>query len=155
MKFRFTEEQRMLQESAERFLQEHSSTDVARAAATLPAGLDLSLWQQVTSTLGWQAIVVPEEQDGLGLGVVELAVLLEQAGARFSPVPLCAPAISALALRATTASPARGGLLQAVASGGIGSLAPPHPRAPRGDRGVGGAAPQPPLPPRPDTRLPP
>ena len=62
----------MLQESAERFLQEHSSTAVARAAAALPAGLDLPLWQQITSTLGWQAVVVPEEQDGLGLGVVEL-----------------------------------------------------------------------------------
>ena len=123
MKFRFTEEQRMLQESAERFLQEHSSTAVARAAAALPAGLDLPLWQQITNTLGWQAVVVPEDQDGLGLGVVELAVLLEQSGARLSPVPLYASAISAFALRATPASPARDGLLQAIASGEIVSLA--------------------------------
>ena len=123
MKFRFTEEQRMLQESAERFLQEHSSTAVARAAAALPAGLDLPLWEKITSTLGWQAIVVPEDQDGLGLGVVELTVLLEQSGARLSPVPLYASAISALALRATPASPARDGLLQAIASGEIVSLA--------------------------------
>lgn len=122
MKFRFTEEQRMLQESAERFLQEHSSTTVARAAAALPAGLDLPLWQQITSTLGWQAVVVPEDQDGLGLGVVELAVLLEQSGARLSPVPLYASAISALALRAAPASPTRDGLLQAIASGEIVSL---------------------------------
>ena len=87
MRFRFTDEQRMLQESAERFLLEHSPPAVARAAATAPAGLDLPLWQQVTSTLGWQALAVPEEQDGLGLGVVELAVLLEQAGTRLSPIP--------------------------------------------------------------------
>ena len=64
MKFRFTEEQRMLQESAERFLQEHSSTAVAREAAALPAGLDLPLWQHITNTLGWQAVVVPEDQAG-------------------------------------------------------------------------------------------
>ena len=50
MKFRFTDEQRMLRESAERFLQEHSSTAVARAAAILPAeeikdnGYDQILW---------------------------------------------------------------------------------------------------------------
>ena len=136
MKFRFTEEQRMLQESAERFLQEHSSTAVARAAAALPAGLDLPLWQQITSTLGWQAVVVPEDQDGLGLGVVELAVLLEQSGARLSPVPLYASAISALALRATPASPARDGLLQAIASGEIVSLAHTDARPHWDDRGV-------------------
>ena len=136
MKFRFTEEQRMLQESAERFLQEHSSTAVARAAAALPAGLDLPLWEQITSTLGWQAIVVPEDQDGLGLGVVELTVLLEQSGARLSPVPLYASAISALALGATPASPARDGLLQMIASGEIVSLAHTHARPRWDDRGV-------------------
>jgi len=136
VKFRFTEEQRMLQESAERFLQEHSSTAVARAAAHLPAGLDLSLWQQITGTLGWQAVVVPEDQEGLGLGVVELAVLLEQSGARLSPVPLYASAISALALRSTPASPTRDGLLRAIASGEIVSLAHTDARPHWDDRGV-------------------
>jgi alkylation response protein AidB-like acyl-CoA dehydrogenase len=113
----------MLQESAERFLLEHSSPAVARAAATLPAGLDLPLWQQVTSTLGWQAVVVPEDQDGLDLGVVELAVLLEQLGVRLSPVPLYASAISTLALRSTPESSSRDGLLRSIASGEIVSLA--------------------------------
>ena len=123
MRFRFTDEQRMLQESAERFLLEHSPPAVARAAAAAPAGLDLPLWQQVTSTLGWQAVAVPEEQDGLGLGVVELAVLFEQAGTRLSPIPLYASAISTLALRATPHSPTRDHVLQSIASGAIVSLA--------------------------------
>lgn len=137
MKFRFTEEQRMLQESAERFLQEHSSPAVVRAAAKLPAGLDLSLWEKLTSTLGWQAVVVPEDHDGLGLGIVELAVLLEQMGARLSPVPLQASAISALALRATPESPVRDGLLHLIASGEIVSLAHTDARPHWDDRGVG------------------
>jgi alkylation response protein AidB-like acyl-CoA dehydrogenase len=136
VRFRFTDEQRMLQESAERFLLEHSPPAVARAVAKAPAGLDLSLWQQVTSTLGWQAVVVPEEQDGLGLGVVELAVLLEQAGARLSPIPLHACALSALALRATPESPARDVLLQAIASGEIVSLAHTDARPHWDERGV-------------------
>lgn len=136
MKFRFTEEQRMLQESAERFLQEHSSPAVARAAATLPAGLDLPLWRQVTSTLGWQAVVVSEDQDGLGLGMVELAVLLEQLGARLSPIPLLASAMSALALREAPESAARDGLLQSIASGEIVSLAHTDARPHWDDRGV-------------------
>ena len=126
----------MLQESAERFLQEHSSTTVARAVAALPAGLDLTLWDQITSTLGWQAVVVPEDQDGLGLGVVELAILLEQLGARLSPVPLYASAISVLALRAVPASPVRDGLLQSIGSGEIVSLAHTDARPHWDDRGV-------------------
>ena len=136
MKFRFTEEQRMLQESAERFLLEHSSPAVARAAARLPVGLDLPMWKQISSTLGWQAVVVPEDQEGLGLGVVELAVLLEQSGARLSPVPLYASAISALALRAAPASPTRDGLLRAIASGEIVSLAHTDARPHWDHRGV-------------------
>ena len=136
MKFRFTEEQRMLQESAERFLLEHSSPAVARAAAHLPVGLDLPMWKQISSTLGWQAVVVPEDQEGLGLGVVELAVLLEQSGARLSPVPLYASAISALALRAAPASPTRDGLLRAIASGDIVSLAHTDARPHWDHRGV-------------------
>ena len=136
MRFRFTDEQRMLRESAERFLLEHSSPAVARAAATAPAGLDLPLWQQVTRTLGWQAVAVPEGQDGLGLGVVELAVLLEQVGARLSPLPLYASAISALALRATPESPTRDGVLQSIASGAIVSLAHTSARPHWDDRGV-------------------
>jgi alkylation response protein AidB-like acyl-CoA dehydrogenase len=136
VRFRFTDEQRMLKESAERFLLEHSPPAVARAVAMAPAGLDLSLWQQVTSTLGWQAVVVPEEQDGLGLGVVELAVLLEQAGARLSPIPLHACALSALALRATPESPMRDRLMQSIASGAIVSLAHTSARPHWDDRGV-------------------
>ena len=142
MKFRFTEEQRMLQESAERFLLEHSSPALVRAAAHLPAGLDLPLWQQITSTLGWQAVAVPEDQEGLGLGVVELAVLLEQSGARLSPVPLYTSAISALALRATPESSVRDGLLQAIASGEIVSLAHSDARPHWDNRGVGVTASQ-------------
>ncbi|MEK9921170.1 MAG: acyl-CoA dehydrogenase family protein [Luminiphilus sp.] len=136
MRFRFTDEQRMLQESAERFLLEHSPPAVARAVAKAPAGLDLSLWQQVTSTLGWQAVVVPEDHDGLGLGVVELAVLLEQAGARLSPIPLHACALSALALRATPESPMRDRLMQSIASGAIVSLAHTSARPYWDDRGI-------------------
>ena len=126
----------MLQESAERFLLEHSSPAVARAAARLPVGLDLPMWKQISSTLGWQAVVVPEDQEGLGLGVVELAVLLEQSGARLSPVPLYASAISALALRAAPASPTRDGLLRAIASGEIVSLAHTDARPHWDHRGV-------------------
>jgi alkylation response protein AidB-like acyl-CoA dehydrogenase len=67
--------------------------------------------------------VVPEDQDGLDLGVVELAVLLEQLGVRLSPVPLYASAISILALRSTPESSSRDGLLRSIASGEIVSLA--------------------------------
>jgi alkylation response protein AidB-like acyl-CoA dehydrogenase len=58
-------------------------------------------------------------------------------GARLSPVPLQASAISALALRATPESPVRDGLLHLIASGEIVSLAHTDARPHWDDRGVG------------------
>ena len=70
----------MLLESAERFLGEHSSSQVVRAAAGLPSGVDMALWSRVTEELGWQVVAIPEACDGLGLGAVELVILLEKLG---------------------------------------------------------------------------
>jgi alkylation response protein AidB-like acyl-CoA dehydrogenase len=59
------------------------------------AGKDASadgLWEQMVA-LGWPALTVPEPVGGLGLGTVELAVVLEQLGRAIAPGPLL-PTIS-------------------------------------------------------------
>jgi alkylation response protein AidB-like acyl-CoA dehydrogenase len=50
------------------------------------------LWQQMV-TLGWPALTVPESAGGLGLGAVELAVVVEELGRAIAPGPLL-PTIS-------------------------------------------------------------
>jgi alkylation response protein AidB-like acyl-CoA dehydrogenase len=119
MKFRFTDEQRMLQEGAERFLSEHSPIEVARQAAMLPGAVDLALWARITEELGWQAIPVAESHGGLGLGLVELVVLLEATGACLSPTPFYATALSALALGTVSESDGQQHLLKSIAEGTI------------------------------------
>ena len=109
----------MLLESAERFLGEHSSSQVVRAAAELPSGVDMALWSRVTEELGWQVVAIPEACDGLGLGAVELVILLEKLGERLSPIPFFASALAAMILRTVPTSPEQTRLFEALAGGAV------------------------------------
>src|SRR4029079_8119561 len=44
------------------------------------------LWEQMVE-LGWPALTVPEADGGLGLGAVELAVVVEELGRAVAPGP--------------------------------------------------------------------
>jgi alkylation response protein AidB-like acyl-CoA dehydrogenase len=59
-------------------------------------GWDPGVWRRVGGELGWTAVIVPEAYGGLGLGQVELAVLMEEMGAAL----LCAPFFSSVCLAA-------------------------------------------------------
>ncbi|MGH8353218.1 MAG: acyl-CoA dehydrogenase family protein, partial [Pseudomonas sp.] len=87
MEFAFSDEQEMIRASAESFLADVSDSAAVRAAMTTELGYDRELWQRLCGELCWPAIHIPEEYGGLGLGFVELAILLEQMGRRL----LCAP----------------------------------------------------------------
>ena len=125
----------MLQETASRFLEEHSSSAVVRAAAGTD-GLDRALWQRVVAELGWQAIPVPEADGGLDLGPVELAIVFELTGRRLTPTPHFASALSALAVRTVPDGEARQRLLAQLAEGAICSLAHTDARPHWGTEGV-------------------
>ncbi|MHB8661878.1 MAG: acyl-CoA dehydrogenase family protein [Acidimicrobiales bacterium] len=45
------------------------------------------LWQQVVA-LDWPSLTVPEAYGGMGFGMIELAVLMEETGAVVAPLPL-------------------------------------------------------------------
>ncbi|HEY1988326.1 MAG TPA: acyl-CoA dehydrogenase family protein [Acidimicrobiales bacterium] len=51
-----------------------------------PGGFDTTLWAAM-SEQGWLAIERPEGDGGLGLGMVEVAVLCEELGRRLTPAP--------------------------------------------------------------------
>ena len=96
MDFRLNEEQEALQESARNFLREHSGPDQIRTAMQSPTGFDSETWRQISKELGWASLHIPEAYGGLGLGHVDLAVLLETTGEAL----LCAPLFSTVALAA-------------------------------------------------------
>jgi alkylation response protein AidB-like acyl-CoA dehydrogenase len=92
MEFAFTEEHLMIRDSAERFLAHASDSHAVRAAMNRPDAHDPEVWQRIGQELYWPALMVPERFGGMGLGFVELAVLLEQSGRYLLGSPLFATA---------------------------------------------------------------
>tara|TARA_B100000676_G_scaffold291338_1_gene325760 strand:- start:258 stop:1343 length:1086 start_codon:yes stop_codon:yes gene_type:complete len=98
MDFGLSEEQRMLQESMSRFLTEACPLDrVRECAEDLHRAKDLSAG---LAELGVAQLVVPEQYGGLGLGLLDAALVQETLGQHVAPVPFSARAVlSVLALR--------------------------------------------------------
>lgn len=96
MEFKFTEEQEMIRDTAEAFLAEVSTSAAVREAMVTELGYDPQLWSRVCQEMFWQAIHIPEEYGGMGLGYVELVAMLEQMGRHL----FCAPFYSTVCLAA-------------------------------------------------------
>ncbi|MEO6026935.1 MAG: acyl-CoA dehydrogenase family protein, partial [Candidatus Binatia bacterium] len=96
MNFALDADQLQLRDTARAFLAAHSGSVAVRASMATERGYDAALWQKIAGELGWPAVIVPEEHGGLGLGQVELMVLMEAMGAAL----LCAPFFSTVCLGA-------------------------------------------------------
>lgn len=94
MDFALTEEQEMIRESAENFLADVSTSAAVREAMQTEQGYDQQVWQRICEEMVWPAIHIPEIYGGMGLGYVELAVLLEKMGKYL----LCSPYFSTVCL---------------------------------------------------------
>ncbi|MEH6581971.1 MAG: acyl-CoA dehydrogenase family protein [Halioglobus sp.] len=94
MEFKFTEEQEMIRDTAAAFLGEVSSSEAVRTAMATEAGYSPELWTRVCEEMFWQAIHIPEEYGGMGLGYVELVAMLEQMGSHL----FCSPFYSTVCL---------------------------------------------------------
>lgn len=113
------EEQLMLKESAQGFLEETAPVAALRKQrdAGSETGYADDLWPQMVN-MGWAAVLVPEAFGGLEFGHVGMGQLIEQTGRTLTPSPLFATAIvgaSAINLAATEAQKAS--YLSAVAAG--------------------------------------
>ncbi|MDG2003538.1 MAG: acyl-CoA dehydrogenase family protein [Novosphingobium sp.] len=106
-------DQLMMAETFGRFLDEHSSIERVRKA--LPSGFDVALWQGL-GELGALSIRVPVGAGGVGLGLFDAALLMEQAGRTLASGPL-AEAIVAARLLALLGSKEQVALLEAAATG--------------------------------------
>ncbi len=98
MDFVFTEEQQMIRDTAESFLAQVSTSEAVRQAMESESGFDPELWQKICAEMYWQAIHIPEDFGGMGLGYVELVAMMEQMGRYL----LCAPFFSTVCLGVNT-----------------------------------------------------
>ena len=74
-----SDEQRLLRESADRFVNETYTADHRRRVAGDPLGFSAEIWKQFAE-LGWLALPIAEAHGGLGGGAVEVGILMEAFG---------------------------------------------------------------------------
>ncbi len=79
MDFSLSDEQSLLKDSVERFIQNDYDFDKRRKVMAEEDGFSRKNWQQFAE-LGWLAIPFSEEDGGFGGGAIELMLIMEQIG---------------------------------------------------------------------------
>src|SRR5438552_26787 len=97
MDFGFSEEQEMLRASARKFFENECTSTVVRQRMEEPAGVTDDFWTKLAEQ-GWLGLVYPEEFGGVGLGFVDLTVLMEEMGRVVMPGPFLATLLGGLAI---------------------------------------------------------
>ena len=113
MQFGLSEEQILLQDNVNRFLDDNSPLDRVRNYAD--GGEDSDIWAGLAE-LGIPALLIPEAQGGIGLQPMDAAIVAECLGSHIAPTPFLGSAVMA-----PTALVASGGdhgeLLAEIAAG--------------------------------------
>jgi len=83
-----SEDQELLAKTALDFAREHSPVSRVRALrdGSDPTGFSRALWKRMAE-LGWVGILIPESHGGAGMGLADLAVVLEALGRTLAPEP--------------------------------------------------------------------
>jgi alkylation response protein AidB-like acyl-CoA dehydrogenase len=116
MDFDLSKPQKLLKDSARAFLARECGAGRVRELMETETAHDDKLWQSIAEQ-GWTGLALPEEHGGLGLGLVELAVVAEEMGRACLPGAfLSTLAASALIERAGNAEQ-RAKYLEPVAAG--------------------------------------
>jgi alkylation response protein AidB-like acyl-CoA dehydrogenase len=93
MRFELSEDQREIRRTARDFLGARYPLEKLRETDGDPH------WAEVCE-LGWPELALPEDQAGMGLGIVELCVVAEEAGYALAPTPLLSTWAAGLLLAA-------------------------------------------------------
>ncbi|HSS10590.1 MAG TPA: acyl-CoA dehydrogenase family protein, partial [Acidimicrobiales bacterium] len=117
MRFTFTEEQQLFQQSVRDLLAKAVPTEELRAAWADPTGRSRERWAQLAS-LGVTGMLVPTRHGGLGMDEVELVLPLDETGRAALPEPIIETALVASRLLAEVAPPpVQAQWLPAIAAG--------------------------------------
>lgn len=94
MDFQFSEEQDALRDAVRSFLAAEAPGAYVRAMVDDVRGVTDDFWAQVAG-LGWPGLLVPEAHGGLGLGLVDMVVVMEEMGRLPLPGPFFSSAVMA------------------------------------------------------------
>lgn len=118
MFFALDDEQRAFGTAVREYLAERFNLSAVRAAVEDPGGdgHPAALWKAMGEQ-GWLAVLVPEEHDGLGLGMVEAQVIARSLGAGVAPGPWAPTVLAGEAVRLAGSPAQRAELFPALAAG--------------------------------------
>jgi alkylation response protein AidB-like acyl-CoA dehydrogenase len=118
MDFGFNDEQEALRQSAREVLADKAGPAGYRKAMGSKTGTDDSLWKTI-GELGWAGVAIDEQHGGLGLGLIELVILMEETGRALAPVPFFSTvALAGQLLEQAPPGARRDEALRDIASGG-------------------------------------
>lgn len=117
MDFNLSDEQKMLRDGAERYLAENYDFDKRRKLIEREHGFSEAQWRQFAD-MGWLALPIPEDCDGLGGSFVDISLIQEALGGRLVLEPYAGTSIlCAFLLDGTVDAKLRSDALRRIASG--------------------------------------
>jgi len=118
MDFDLSDDQVALRDGARDLLDGLASPLRVRTVVEAGGGLDADLWSSMVEQ-GWPVVALPEADGGLGLGAVEVAVLLEEIGRHAAPAPFASTVLVLDALAGGDGAD----LAERLVAGGVGCVA--------------------------------
>lgn len=106
MEFGLSEDQRLMQDSVNRTLEKVSTLDRVRKAADAREAKAQDIWHALVE-LGVPGMLIGEEHGGMGLKLLDAALIAEALGRHITPVPFIASAVMAPIALMGAGSPAQ------------------------------------------------
>jgi alkylation response protein AidB-like acyl-CoA dehydrogenase len=117
MNFGFNDEQELLRSTARKFFENEFGSDTVRRLMETPEAMSPDLWTKLAEQ-GWLGLIFPEPYDGMGLGLVDLVVLMEEMGRAVVPGPYFSTVLlGGLAIREAGSDAQKKEWLPQIASG--------------------------------------
>jgi len=137
MNFGFNEEQELLRSTARKFFDNECASVTVRKLMDGPEGMTPDLWKKMAEQ-GWTGLIFAEEHGGMGLGFVDLVVLMEEMGRAVVPGPFFSTVLlGGLAVREAGTDVQKKAWLPKISSGEArATLAWMEPSAEMGARGI-------------------
>jgi len=116
MDFSYTDEQKMLKQSARDFLEDACPPELVRHMEEDERGFPDEVWSKMAQ-LGWMGLLFPEEYDGTGWSIGDLAILMEETGRASLPGPYLSTVLGGLAILHAGTQAQKAEILPRVVSG--------------------------------------
>jgi alkylation response protein AidB-like acyl-CoA dehydrogenase len=120
MRFQLNDEQRALQDAVRSWLRDKLGPQKVREVYEDPEGDGIPdyVWQAFGEQ-GWLAVLVPEQHDGIGLGLLDAAVIARNLGSGTAPGPWLGTVLAGEAVRLYGSDAQQASLLPRIAAGEV------------------------------------